>query len=142
MTEPTLTELFGPVIHSYSRAQAIADGMLVDVTKTAKEAGFRYPVALTRAAWCDCVEWPESAAKRKRGRTIQDEAGRLWDVLWMAYVSIKRSRKNGSRLVYGVRRVPVEGRGHVPRLRLLRLEIGPGDTPDPVITIFLADEVD
>lgn len=28
------------LIHSYSRAQAIADGELIDVTDTAREAGF------------------------------------------------------------------------------------------------------
>src|SRR6185437_8267129 len=39
---------FGEVIYSYTRAQAIADGVLVDVSETAKEAGFKYPVALTR----------------------------------------------------------------------------------------------
>jgi hypothetical protein len=37
------------LIHSYSRAQAIAAGVLVDVTPTAHEVGFRFPVALTRA---------------------------------------------------------------------------------------------
>jgi len=42
-------ELFGPVIDAYSRAQAIEDGVLVDVSATAREAGLRYPVALTRA---------------------------------------------------------------------------------------------
>jgi len=36
------------VIYSYTRAQAIEDGMFVDVTETAKEAGFKYPVAITR----------------------------------------------------------------------------------------------
>ena len=31
------------LIHSYSRAEAIADGVLVDVTKPASEAGFKVP---------------------------------------------------------------------------------------------------
>ena len=35
------------VIHSYSRTQAIKDGVPVDVTETAKECGFKYPVAVT-----------------------------------------------------------------------------------------------
>jgi hypothetical protein len=35
--------LFGEVIFSYTRAQAIADGELVDVSMTAQEAGFRPP---------------------------------------------------------------------------------------------------
>jgi type I site-specific restriction endonuclease len=46
----TAAEIFGEPIHSYTRADAFADGYLVDVTDTAREAGFRFPVALTRAA--------------------------------------------------------------------------------------------
>jgi type I site-specific restriction endonuclease len=41
--------LFGEVIFSYTRAQAIADRVLIDVTPTALEAGFRFPVAVTAA---------------------------------------------------------------------------------------------
>jgi hypothetical protein len=39
--------LFGEVIFSYTRARAIADRALIDVTPTAAEAGFRFPVAVT-----------------------------------------------------------------------------------------------
>jgi hypothetical protein len=31
------------LIHSYTRADALRDGVLIDVSATAKEAGFRYP---------------------------------------------------------------------------------------------------
>jgi hypothetical protein len=65
------------LIHRYTRAQAIEDGVLIDVTQTAREAGFKYPVALTAAAWAKCVAVPP-------GVVCQDEAGRLWDVLWSA----------------------------------------------------------
>jgi hypothetical protein len=61
----------------YSRAEAIADGVLVDVSEVANEAGLRFPVALTRAVWERCVAVPPGVA-------CQDEAGRLWDVLWSA----------------------------------------------------------
>lgn len=72
----TAHEIFGEVISSYSRSQAIEDGYLVDVSETAREAGIRFPVALTRAVWDAYVEVPPKAEG-------QDEAGRLWDVLWM-----------------------------------------------------------
>ena len=39
---------FGPVVYSYTRAQAVADGVQVEVTKTAQEAGIKYPMFLTR----------------------------------------------------------------------------------------------
>src|SRR4051794_36967081 len=43
------------LIHRYSRADALRDGVLIDVSPTAAEAGFRWPVALTRAVWERCV---------------------------------------------------------------------------------------
>ncbi|MCE9563538.1 MAG: hypothetical protein K8U57_15970 [Planctomycetes bacterium] len=47
------------VIHSYTRANALADGVLVDVSETAREAGIRFPVALTqaRAIARDCLRF-------------------------------------------------------------------------------------
>lgn len=65
------------LIHVYTRAQAIEDGVLVDVTETAKEAGIRYPVAITQAVWAEYVAVPD-------GVEGQDENGRLWDILWRA----------------------------------------------------------
>ena len=73
------------VIYSYSRAQAIEDGVLVDVSEMATEAGFKHPTALTRAVWDDCVRVPE-------GLSDQDEEGRLWDVLWMSAFAIRKHR--------------------------------------------------
>lgn len=61
-------------IHTYTRRQAIADGVLVDATAMAYEAGFKRPIALTAGAWARCVTVPPDAHD-------QDEAGRLWDVL-------------------------------------------------------------
>ena len=68
----TIGGLEWDVICTYTRAQAIEDGYLVDVTETAKEAGIRYPVALTRAVW-DGIITPDPRAV-KWG---QDEAGRM-----------------------------------------------------------------
>lgn len=44
-----MLELFGEPIYIYTRKQAIEDGVLIDVTETAKEAGFKVPVAVTCA---------------------------------------------------------------------------------------------
>ena len=40
-----------PLISSYTRAQEIEDVVLIDVTETAKETGFRFPVAVTSEIW-------------------------------------------------------------------------------------------
>ena len=39
------------LISTYTRAQALADGVLVDITLWAREAGFTIPVAVTAAVW-------------------------------------------------------------------------------------------
>ena len=71
------------LIHRYSRADALRDGVLIDVSATAREAGIRYPVALTCAAWARCVAVPA-------GVIGQDEAGRLWDVLMVLRALIRQ----------------------------------------------------
>jgi hypothetical protein len=86
------------IISSYSRAQALEDGELVDVSETAREAGIRFPVAVTRALWAAYVEVP-------RGVSCQDETGRLWDVVSMLRFAIARSQ-GGSELRYQLRASP------------------------------------
>ena len=78
MPGPGNAPAFDPVVSVYTRAQAIEDGILVDVSETAREAGFRIPVAVSRTVWSRLVALPEGY------RGFQDERGRLWDVLWMA----------------------------------------------------------
>ena len=82
---------FGEVIFSYTRKQAIADGFQVDVSTVAAEAGIRFPVFLTRTVFDSFVTVPE-------GVTGQDEAGRLWDVVWMLRFAILRSHGHTDRL--------------------------------------------
>ncbi|MCP4286877.1 MAG: hypothetical protein GY792_20935, partial [Gammaproteobacteria bacterium] len=63
--EHATESIFGEVISTYTRAQAIEDGVLVDAGPTAKEIGFRFPVALTSAVWADCVAWTDSDSQKK-----------------------------------------------------------------------------
>src|SRR5258707_1122633 len=119
------------VISSYSRTQAIADGVLVDVTKTAREAGFKFPVALTAAVWERFVSVPE-------GVVCQDEAGRLWDVHWMLRLAIAQG-DGGTVARFGVHVRNTNHSGIPPLVRLKAL-CGPGNSGEPVITVMLPDE--
>ncbi|WP_261526313.1 DUF6573 family protein [Burkholderia multivorans] len=125
-------DVFGKTISSYTRAQAITDGVLVDVSALAREAGFRIPVAVTSAVWADCVAWTDADSGR-------GESGRLWDVLWMGALAAKRAR-GAQRIAFGLHRVPRDGRATQPRPVVLNLHIGPGDNAEPVITILMTDE--
>src|SRR3990167_8912386 len=80
--------VFGDVIYAYSRAQAIEDGVLVDVSETAREAGFKFPVAVTRTLWNGYITPLEES--RKWG---QSESGRLWDVVYMLMQETRRMKK-------------------------------------------------
>lgn len=135
MTAPA-HPFFGEIIHAYSRADAIRDGALVDVTETAREAGFTYPVAMTRAAYEDLVAWTDADDKRKRAFTGQSDAGRLWDVLWMGRNAAQRAARGTDRVTFGLLRVPRDGRGTMPRKAFPVLHVGPGDDGAPVITIM------
>ena len=86
---------FGELIFRYTRAQALADGVLVDVTEMAREAGFQIPVALTHAVWAEYVAVPE-------GVEGQDEAGRLWDILWMCRHGIRQLQRQGSETLFSL----------------------------------------
>ncbi len=135
-TDP-MTELFGEVIFTYSRAQALEDGVLVDAGEMATEAGFRFPVAITAAAWSDCVVWTDADSA---GQVHQDQSGRLWDLLFMAHHAIRSSRSGGDRLTFQLCRVPRDGKSTEPAITTLKLIVGPGDEGEPVVTILLLNE--
>jgi hypothetical protein len=120
------------VIYAYTRAQALEDGVLIDVSSVAKEAGIKFPVAMTSTVWGECVEVPE-------GVIGQDEKGRLWDILWMFRCAA--ARFNGDTLLFKLYvRNHNRERLNSRDLVTLKAVCGPGDTPEPVITIMLPDE--
>ena len=128
---------FGDVISTYTRAQAIEDGVLIDAGSMAQEVGFKWPVAVTSAAWADCVTWTEDD---NRQQVYQDESGRLWDVLFMASHAIRTRAGSGDRLLFQLYRVPRDGRSTKAEPTTLKLIVGPGDHGEPVITILLPHE--
>ena len=125
-------EPFGPVIYSYTRAQAVADGFQVEVSQTAREAGITFPVFITRSVFDSFVAIPP-------GVTGQDEAGRLWDVLWMLRFAIRKARPGADRLPFALY---VRNDNHRPRLVKLVATCGPLDIddPKPAITVMMPDE--
>jgi hypothetical protein len=128
---------FGDVISMYTRTQAIEDGQLINVSETAEEAGFTLPVAMTATVWSDCVAWTQDDNVKQ---AYQDESGRLWDILFMAYHGIRTNKASGDQLLYQLYRVPRDGRSTKAVLTTLKLIVSPGDTPEPVITILLPNE--
>lgn len=122
------------VLHSYSRAQAIEDGVLVSLDAATlgedmvAQAGWKVPAAMTRAMWDSYVEVPQ-------GVRAQDLRGRLWDILWMANMAA-RANRDTDRITFQWRCVTAKGRRLVEAVAV----IGPGDDPAPVLTFMLPGE--
>src|ERR1035438_3697693 len=119
--DTSASDLFGKVIYAYTRSQAVADGEQVEVTKTAQEAGIKFPMFLTRAVFDNYVAVPE-------GVTGQDEAGRLWDLVWMMRFAILRSHGHTDRLPVALY---VRNDNHRAKLVKLIATCGALDVDDP-----------
>ncbi len=114
------------IISMYSREEAIADGVLVDVSATSKEAGFKVPVAVTAAVWAILDPLRDDVALG------QSAVGRLWDVLMV----LRANARDDDTVLFDV--LVLEAGKH--RSARLKAVIGPGDSAEPVITIMLPNE--
>ncbi len=133
------------VIYTYTRAQALADGLQLDVTKTAQEAGICFPVFITRGVYEQCVALPPATQPSTLNPqppqvTGQDEAGRLWVIVWMLRLAILRAKPGATRLTIAL--YVRNSDKHPARLMTLRATAGAVDVDDPApaITIMLPDE--
>lgn len=151
------------IISRYTRAQAIDDGTLIDLMQRPTserpelddlrslvlEAGCRYPVAMTAAAFSQSVHYLDDRPLPE----CQDLKGRLWDVLWMLKLAMRRV--DGDTVLFQVivrhedkgdwqsNEVPLREGRHVNRmmrLTTLKCVCGPGDDLSPVLTIMQPDE--
>jgi len=126
-------EVFGPVIYAYTRKQAIEDGyqvLLIDeYAKLARQAGWKYPVYLTRGVW-DLIEQTVESKQH-----CNDMSGVLWDVLFMA--------RYGQDITDDTRAftVIITGCGR-KKNHLLNIQVGPTDIddPTPAITIMMPED--
>lgn len=122
---------FEKPIHVYTRADAIRDGVLVDLMAVAPDIcrqHYKYPVACTAAVW-NLV----GQAVRSR-RWMNDINGVIHDILWMSRVAGRKVTP--STVIFSVIIRGAGRRSNHP----LKLDVGPGDRGEPVITIMLPEE--
>lgn len=134
----SMTDLFGPVNYSYTREMAINDGVLIDISEIATEAGFKIPTAVSEAVWNRYIEWDSDDSKRQ---SYQDQSGRLWDIVWMARCGIISANKGNDReTLFELYCIPRDGESKSAERTTLKIHIGPGDDENPVVTIMLPNE--
>ena len=122
----------GEVVYAYTRAQAIEDGVLVDLTEWGRETGFSVPVACTRTVWDQYVVPPGGTEGWG-----QSERGRAHDLLWMLVNAIRQNSGAQDQVHFKVIFLMAPKRHETARLKAI---CGPGDQGEPVITIMLPHE--
>ena len=122
------------LIHSYTRADALADGTLVELDPHAvREAGIRCSVAVSRAVFADCIALTPAAT-----RAGQDIRGRTWDVLSMLALAMRSRHGRGTDQVTFLAYVSIKRVKPTPTT--FKALIGPGDEGEAVITIVYPSE--
>jgi hypothetical protein len=128
-------DVFGDVIYSYSRKQALDDGILVDLNQyiPVDESGYKYPAACTAAVHSliqravDFKDW------------CNDYQGVVWDILWMSRAHQIKTWETGALfkviIVTGEHGTDSDANTHT-----LKIEVGPGDNAEPALTIMMPDE--
>ena len=120
------------VVFEYSRAEAIFDGVLVDVTEQAKQIGFKIHTVITGTIFHGYIEPPAGVD----GSFGQSVTGRLHDVLTLALFAARRA-VNTDRVTFKVDFLMSPGRQETIEAIA---HIGPGDTPAPVLTIMMPED--
>jgi hypothetical protein len=113
---------FGPMIVSYSRADAIRDGVLVDVTELARKAGFKIHTVMT----CGVVQ----AVAGQFDRDEAKQAALLAVLQELHQVTLHNivSGRDSDRVFFDI------------GLAKLWALCGPGDQGEPVLTVMLEGE--
>ena len=123
--ESMASEIFGSddLIFSYTREDALRDGVLVDLSQRARCSGIQYPTACTSTVWARIQAIPE----QDRDMREAAEAVRISAVLSAMLEAIRQAQ--------GTDRVQFTALDAA-----LWAQCGPGDTAEPVITVMLQGE--
>ena len=128
-----MNELFkdADIISAYTRADALEDGVLADVSDLAREAGFRAPVAVTSAVF-DILD-PSEELKNEG----QDVKGRIWDMLTILLWEIKKAKDSDA--IYFAPLFVLKPNFRSEPVKMWA-KAGPGDNGELVITVMMENE--
>ncbi len=123
------------VVFTYSRKQAIKDGVLIDITDTAKEIGFISSVAVTSTVWHENI-----VPAKELEYFGQSVKGRAWDVISRLYFQIQCSEATDVIYFKTVFMMPEEQHIYKHETVELKAVVSAGDNGEPVLTIMLPEE--
>lgn len=118
----TMEDLFGEAIYTYTRQQAIEDGVLIDLGQTAREY-YKFQVCVTASIWAEIM-----AAAVQDG---QDLRGIVRDILFMSQRYITKRISQSEHYF----KVVIAGTTHD-----YKIMVHGGDFGEAVITILQLNE--
>ncbi|WP_243312301.1 DUF6573 family protein [Fundidesulfovibrio agrisoli] len=121
-----------PIIFSYTRADALVDGVLIDLSPVAQTYGFKLPFAISDALYHGYVMPPEGLSGE--GQSLE---GRLHDLLTLAMVAARKSLGE-DRVYFDIAFLMRPGK--LEKVRVV-LHVGPGDSGEAVLTLCLPEDL-
>lgn len=121
-------DYFGEVISSYTRENAIEDGVLIDVTPLAKRAGFKYHTAITSGVH-SVIDLGDALEEIKETYT-----GRFGKVLYSLLCAIKNGQAKEDIIFFNVN---LTNRLGIIKNERFKSMVHAGDNHEPVMTILL-----
>ena len=115
-----------------SRAEAIAEGTIIDVSDLGRQVGFKWPVAMTKAVWEDSVSWSDEDSEQQ---VPQNQKSRLFSVVGACADYVRTRGPQADRMRFRINRIPRDGVSRGAQQRLLQVVAHPGDDGEPVLTI-------
>jgi len=119
------------VIFSYTRKQAIEDGVLIDVTEQANQLGFKVNTCVTDHLYADYLVPP--AGLEGEGQSLE---GRLHDLLFRTLIAAS-THGAGGRVEFNVLFLMSSGKWTTVNILAV---MGPGDHGERVLTIMLPED--
>lgn len=120
-----------PVIHTYTRRQALEDGFLIDVSEAAR-LFFKHPVAFTDQAFFEAI------SGYCRGTNTPKDTRLSFVLSFLRDAIATKKRDHSTRVYVSLPTADPEGAGYF--LPLI-VDCGPGDDPEPVITVMRPEDV-
>ncbi len=119
------------VITVYTRKQALADQVLIDITDVARPNGFKVPTAVTAGLWAIVTPTEELEAL---GEALES---RLRKVLLLLFLEIRKAAKDCDSISFSVDFQTAPNR--IETFELLAV-MGPDDDLKPCLTIGLPED--
>jgi len=124
------------IVAAYTRAQAIADGELIDLSDIAQPLYWLWPVACTNAVYAELVSKGVDAKKEgESGLTYGVRARQLVTCSWKAAQDLRAAPPRAERFDH----MHFDGVTDAASMPVWA-KVGPGDDGEPCLTIMLLGE--